>query len=51
MNNRTTETDLMVILGATIGALHRSGVSDRLIRATTEDAIKAAHMFDTDRIQ
>jgi fluoride ion exporter CrcB/FEX len=51
MDTSTTETDLLVILGAAIGALHRFGTSDRVIRATTEGAIKAARMFDTKRTQ
>lgn len=42
----TRELDLMVILGATIGALHRSGTTDQAIRETVEGALKVATATD-----
>jgi fluoride ion exporter CrcB/FEX len=46
MDTNRTQLDVMVILGGAIGALHRLGVSDRLIEATVRDALKAAHAAD-----
>jgi hypothetical protein len=40
----TAETDLVVILSATVGALHRVGVTDQAIREVVETAISAAGM-------